>query len=177
MVTPKFPVARAAKWCKEEEKKAKHHTLGDSAVEKNSFSLFGVPLKWDSEFRLVKSLKAKLIEFIEKHSNHKGLLIALQEFDELRKEQIQKDCAESWRWQMAYQLNRAIKRNNPKSEDFIRQLQQGIFFDYCNFTKEAGLKRDESRYPFLHMLSLAARWAEFQLRSGEKSATSNNHND
>jgi len=179
MVTPKFPVARAAKWCEEEEKKAKHHTLSDSAVQKNSFSLFGVPLKWDSEFKLVKSLKVKLLEFLEKHSNHKGLLIALQEFDELRKEQIKREYAESWRWQMAYQLNRAIKRNNLESEDFIRQLQLGIFFEDCIFTKDAGLKKgeSESRYPFLQLLSLAARWAEFELRSGGKSATGSNHNN
>jgi CRISPR-associated protein Csm1 len=178
MATPKFPVARAAKWCEEEEKKAKHHTLKSSKIEKDSFSLFGVPLKWDTEYKLVKSLKAELIGFLEKHANHKGILIALQEFDELRKDQILKGNAESWRWQLAYQLNRAIKRNNLESEDFIRQLQLGIFFDNCTFTKEADLKRGESQYPILQLISLAARWAEFELRSGGKPATgSSDHHD
>jgi len=177
MVTPKFPVARAAKWCEEEEKKAKHHTFRNSEVEKNSFSLLGLPLKWDSEFKLVKLLKVKLIDFLENHSNHKGLLIALQEFDELRKEQVEKGYTESWRWQLAYQLKRAVRRNNLESEEFIRELQLGIFFDDCTFTREAGLKRGESQYPFLQLLSLAARWAEFEIRTREKSSINNNYDD
>ncbi len=177
MVTPKFPVARAAKWCEEEEKKAKDHTLNSSANAKDSFSLFGFPLKWDTEFKLVKILKDKLLDFLKKHSNHKGLLIALQEFDETRKEQIKSGYAESWRWQLAYQLNRAIKRNNLESEKIIRELQLGIFFDDCSYTKEVNLKRGESCYPFLQLLSLAARWAEFELRSGGVSAIGDNHHD
>jgi len=168
MVTPKFPVARAAKWCEEEEKKAKHHTLQNSTIEKDSFSLFGFPLKWDTEFRLVKNLKGKLIDFLQNHSNHKGILIAFQEFDEIRKEQIKRGYAESWRWQIAYQLSRTIKRGDLKGETIVRELQFGIFFDDCSYTREANLKKGESRYPFLQILSLASRWAEFE--SGKPAA-------
>ncbi|HRI60810.1 MAG TPA: type III-A CRISPR-associated protein Cas10/Csm1 [Saprospiraceae bacterium] len=172
MVTPKFPVAKAAEWCEEEEKKAKSHRFSiktdgkEKAIwEKDSFSLLGLPLHWDYELDLVEKLKDKLEKLFEV-TNNKALLMEIQAFEELRKFQEANKLAESWRWQLAYQMARAKKRlKNEEAEQILDILKDGVFTDKCAYTVESKYAHNKtSRYSFLTLLSLAARWLELEMR-------------
>lgn len=180
IVTPKFPVYAAARQGGKDEKKAKNHfypMLDElpeeertkiDRIEKQSFTLFGLPLNWQHEFPLVLKLRDELKKYVE-NMPAKALIQQIQNFEVLRDHQRKYGLTETWRWQLAYQITRSIERYNLKSEDFFTELPLGVFCNQCKFTKESNWKHDKhSSRDFLTFLSLAARWVEFEYRKDKK---------
>jgi len=182
VVTPKFPIYAAAKQCEKDEKRAKkhHYPLKDDLLpgekiegtrtQKQSFTLFGTPLNWQYEFLLVSYLRDEITKYFNDNRISVNVLIQqIQYFEELSELQKRNKKTETWRWQLAYQLQRAADRYNLHSESFFEELKQGVFFNKNSQTEKFGWTRDpKSSRSFLNLLSLAARWAEFEHRYIER---------
>jgi CRISPR-associated protein Csm1 len=161
VVPPKFPIAKAADQSAEEEKRAKNHLFGDR--EKNSLSLFGKPLAWGEEWRIVTELKDDLKRHIGgEKAIPKALISKIAALYSIQQEQAKKGQNPSWRWLSAYDLGRAAERaKSAEARRFFEQLKTDLF---TNRTYK-GQPLTGSTYPFLTLLHVAARWAELELRS------------
>ncbi len=183
VVTPKFPIYAAATAAGKDEKKAKVYQLGltgREVLKKRAFTLFGRPLNWDYEMELVRRLREDMTnQFRLNRVPAKALIQQIQNFDALREYQESNNLPESWRWQFAYQIQRSIERYNTRSEGYYAQMQQGVFFNRNNDTKEVGW--GDANLPiersYLYYLSIASRWLEFGLRvsKSEHKAPINTH--
>ncbi|RIV25578.1 type III-A CRISPR-associated protein Cas10/Csm1 [Fibrisoma montanum] len=180
VVPPKFPIAKAADQSADEEKRAKNHDLKDSAgkviQEKNSMSLFGTPLGWGanwkvnnglSEWQIVTELKENLKQHIGgEKSIPKSLISKIGTLYSMQQEQAKNQQNPSWRWLSAYDLGRARERAKSKeAKDFFDQLKTDLF---TNRTYR-GQPLTGTNYDFLTLLNVAARWAELEMRSEDKS--------
>lgn len=211
MVTNKFPIIKAAAFADEAEKAAKRHHLDleEGQFEKNSISLLGHPLHWESEYLLVKDLKEAFVQHVERKDGKKdgipklpkSILSKIQEHaqmaEEYEKENIQYEYEKSrtdlttknlqaptprWIWNIAYDFSRLTDRirGEAQSKTFLKQVQahlDGNIQEYLktrldlvnNIQKAIFLNQWESRvfkskYHFIKLLGLAARWAELDLR-------------
>ncbi|GAA4410282.1 hypothetical protein GCM10023187_34670 [Nibrella viscosa] len=161
VVPAKFPIAKAADQSADEEKRAKNHRYGER--EKNSLSLLGTPLAWGKEWKLVTELKDDLKRHIGGEKNiPKALISKIGTLYTMQQEQAKNGQNPSWRWISAYDLGRA--RERAKSEEakrFFDQLKTDLF---TNRTYK-GQPLTDSKYTFLELLNVAARWAELEMRS------------
>lgn len=167
IVPPKFPIAKAAKFAEEAEKAAKGHSF--KGQEKNAFAILGKPLHWDAEFPVVKYLKNQLVDLIQ-HNNQlpKGFLQRITGFQEQADLQKRKNLNEAWRWRIAYdmaQVTRRIRKGNKAAKDFVQKISCAVFTDRYQLSE--GLKYVKDKYTFLEILSLAARWAELEIRTNK----------
>lgn len=163
VVPPKFPIAKAADQSADEEKRAKNHTYPGG--EKNSLSLFGTPLAWGEEWRIVSELKTDLKRYIGgEKSIPKALIGKIGTLYAMQQEQIKNKQNPSWRWLSAYDLGRARERAKSKdAKAFFDQLKTDLF---TNSTyKGEKLTNTKTYYDFLTLLNVAARWAELEMRS------------
>jgi CRISPR-associated protein Csm1 len=156
IVTPKFPISKAAELCEIDEKLAKNHKISES-IEKNAITLFGVPLHWKYEYPIVKELKNRLVAM----DIPKSILMKIQAFYQQAKEEQEKNKTQTWRWQMAYNFARAATQYKNKTE--LLELLSEIKIDIIANT----VKRNKvvKEHDYFTLLNLAARWAEFELRS------------
>lgn len=161
VIPTKYPIAKAAEQSADEEKLAKNHKYADR--EKNSLSLFGIPLAWGEEWGIVTALKNDLKRFIGgEKAVPKALIGKIGTLYLMQQEQSKKRQNPSWRWLSAYDLGRAKER--VKSEDakrFFDQLKTDLF---TNRTYK-GQPLTGTKYDFLTLLNVAARWAELEMRS------------
>jgi len=178
IVMPKHPIYAAASQCEKDEKRAKKHRVpmfdklkveerlkrAGEQKDKNAFTLFGVPLRWDNEFQLVLALRDELKRYYERMPV-KAFLQQIQSFEQLRDHQREYNLTETWRWQLAYQIARSVERYNLNAEAVFREIPLGVFSNKCRYTEQSQwtYDRDSSR-DFLTFLSLAARWVEFEYR-------------
>jgi len=167
IVTPKFPISKAAALCEIDEKLAKGHKIEyeDSnkqkkIKEKNAITLFGEPLHWEHEFPIVKSLKEKLV----KMDMPKSVLMKIQAFYYQAQEEQKKNKTQTWRWQMAYNFARAAQqyKHNEELKTLLHQIKIDVVADTIDGEKVT------KKHDYFTLLNLAARWAEFELR-GKKS--------
>jgi CRISPR-associated protein Csm1 len=184
----KFPVMQGARLAEDVEKKAKSHEFGvdteggeKAPYKKNAITLFDVPLNWDTEFAIVKDLYSRLRPFIlpkdrkidksyvskiYAHAERQQLYEKTQkELADAKKEGRQpkphlKEFSPAWRWTMAYDMARFKERvKDPDAKQFIEEMATACFVNrYDN-------KPLISKYSFLTLLQLAARWVEFEYRS------------
>lgn len=161
VVPPKFPIAKAADQSADEEKRAKSHSYGDR--EKNSLSLFGTPLAWGEEWRIVTELKDDLKRHIGGEKNiPKSLISKISTLYTMQQEQAKNGQNPSWRWLSAYDLGRARERAKSKeAQAFFDQLKTDLFTN----NSYKGQPLTGSKYKFLDILNVAARWAELEMRS------------
>lgn len=171
---PKYPIRRAAFNAGNVEKKAKAFSIENSKINnqyskpltKNAFTLFGTALSWQSDFEKVLEIKNHLIDYDKKDNLSKSLINSIKMFYYLKDFQEKKEKIQSWRWTMAYYLQRTKERLSKKDEDlknYIEDLKISIFTDTYNIkTKNEHLN---SNYSFLQLLSIAARWAELEIRT------------
>jgi CRISPR-associated protein Csm1 len=144
IVTEKFPIMKAAKMAGDAEHKAKQHRLfvedGELTEEqrnynfkKNSVTLLGVPLHWDSEYPLVEELKNELVRYVSIDSNSKKGLpksilgkikshyFMMMEYEDL------KDRGEyanpRWIWMVVYDFSRFKQRQREDHKQFVERLQ------------------------------------------------------
>ncbi len=163
VVTPKFPIMKGAMLAADAEKRAKDHKVKTNGgeVEKNAITLFGFPLNWNMEFPVVKELKNKLLVMLAvKDGLPSGFLHRLFAFYENYLEQIKKERNPRWRWMIAYDFSRLRGRiKNDEAKAFIEELKQNLFADLHNGTPI------QSKYHFIELLTIAARWAELEKKS------------
>lgn len=199
IVTDKFPIIKAAAYADEAEKNAKRHHLqsGESAFEKNSICLFGKPLHWDTEFRLVAELKEELVRYISPNHNGKyGLPMSMLNKIKLHylmmrqyetKKNNHQRANPSWIWNIAYDFSRFKERQRSEIQGFVKKINDDLdqtirqyldqkmkFLDRMQqgiFTNNyyRNNEKFDSNYHFLELLYLASRWAELELRSKLKS--------
>lgn len=180
LVTPKFPIIKAAEMCEQAEKNAKKHRISVE-VNKNAISLFDYPLNWTYEWNIVKKLKEDFVRLAGGNHIPKSLLMMLAAYHELKTNQIKMDkeaatvirrakeagektneqrVAQTWRWQIAYNLTRQKQRTHSKEAyDFIENLITHILVN-----GESGKPR-LTQYEYFDFVAIAVRWAEYELRS------------
>ena len=171
LVTHKYPVIKAAEMCSLAERRAKEHKIiieennKEIPFQKNSITFLGMPLNWEHEFKLVESYKDKFVEKcqLEKRPLPNGFLMRVQAFHEQKKTQQRFDQTESWRWQMAYHISRLAQRlKNDDMFDFLEGIKTNVFSNRVNDKPIA------KPYEFIDLLSVAARWAELELRAAKE---------
>lgn len=178
IVTDKYPIMKASALASEAESEAKGHKYVEGGVkvfEKNSFSLFRMPLHWEHEYETVKRLKGELMDYLRYANGGQGnpvsLLHKIQRYAAMAREY---DAAEQrheaapsihpaptprWVWLSVYDLSRFRDRlkgdENKKYREMIKCWESEIFTS----------KVKRSDYRFIHLLDIAARWAELEYRS------------
>lgn len=167
LVGAKFPIAKAAELAGEAEDRAKDFKKNPKQKEsdKNAFCLFDHPFSWEEEFDQVKKLKINLFKFYNLGLISSGFIqrmMAFQTIKDLHLKDITKNKSPdfSFLWNSAYFISRFQGRFKklPKTADinlFLDEIKKGFF---------TGLK-DEGR--FFDIVAIAARWAEFEIRSAE----------
>ncbi|GCD77998.1 hypothetical protein JCM31826_14800 [Thermaurantimonas aggregans] len=175
-VKGKFPAKRFAKLAENEEKNAKSHKVsnGEISLEKNSLSVFGFALNWDTEWPMVKHLYKTIYSKLMNGELNKSFISRVLTFYEYRK--LTPDNV-SWRWLLAYTFGRMIERDKNQRE-FLQAFHTSAFTDsYIKFgdysiflngisTNQAGEKLiSGSGNSFLDLAAVACRLAEFKWRS------------
>lgn len=192
VVPGKFPVMQASKMAEKAEDAAKDHGLPEAPEilqeiirTKNSFTLFNVPLHWETEFRMVEELKEDMLPFfrskpakltssfltkisahaIARHTQEpENTAPCFKIFMEFEKQE-KKNAAPRWRWQLAWDLSRYRDTvRDAEARAFVDQVIKDAFANN-NFKN----KKFKSRYHYLDLLLVAARWVELQRRTEEKS--------
>lgn len=174
IVKPKYPIRRAAFNAGNVEKKAKTFSIDKSKVNdqysrpltKNAFTLLGTPLSWQSDFEKVLEIKNLIMEYTKNNRLSNSLLDSIKMFYYIKDFQEKKEKIQSWRWTLAYYLQRAIERLSKNDNDlkkYIEDFKISIFTDTYNIkTKKEPLN---SNYSFLQLLAIAARWAELEVKT------------
>lgn len=180
----KFPVMQGAKLADDVEKKAKNHeikplTEGDAGLKKNAITLFDTPLRWDTEFKIVKDIFLVLNKLIDDkkldksflgkiyiHSERQKAYDATQkELKDAKKENRKpssyfNEFSPAWRWTMAYDMTRYRDNvRDEKAKNFIDEIKTACFTDRYEGNAL------HSKHSFLTLLQLATRWVELTYRS------------
>lgn len=169
--------------------------------EKNSINLLGMSLHWDTEFELVKELKDELVLHIVKRKSLSKSFLGKISMHHKMMQQFEKDKRDSlrvnprWVWMVTYDFTRFIKQQKASSRDFVLRMKNNLTIadkqylkeklEFLDFIKKAVFinrytnsegheKLTYSKYHFLELLNLAARWAELVYRS--KNQNKNNEN-
>lgn len=172
-VTHKFPTIQAASLAEDAEKAAKAHKYkvsgSDEKKKKNAFYLFDTALDWDIEFEIVKYLKNKLLNFIETEQFHKSIINKINYYRDLQDYESRKDINPSWYWLLLYdfsQYARNRKKKHQEAIDFVHEMKNDAVQNKFNNGETDLLNKDRRTY--LHLLNLAARWADFEIRTKNK---------
>jgi hypothetical protein len=127
--------------------------------------MFGKPLNWDYEFKIVKELKDLILEFLLNEEIPKSIIDKInihgsaQEAFLLMKEVNPKGASPKWKWMAAYDFTRfRDSLRNPDARQFINEIMKSCFTDTYNG------EIIESKYSFLTLLQIASRWAELKYR-------------
>jgi len=166
---PKFPVAKAAQMAGEMEDRAKYNG-------RDSFCLFGMPIKWGNEMDFVKEQTNWLFEnvYINKFFN-RSVLFKLQGFKAI------KDKGDpDWLWLSTYQCAKMLKQTRASKQDSdeikekkknarnaIENLREIILGKSGNIDKEK----------VLNLIYIAARLVEYKTRELLKTELNNNDDD
>jgi CRISPR-associated protein Csm1 len=161
VVPAKFPILKAIQEAENGETLAKNHTVDKQ--KKNAISILGMPLKWDSEYLIVKSLKDEISYFLTNGKLPKSFISRIRNYCEISKinkhgemENIQA------LWMSAYELQRLKSRLSKFDEDaknFLEQVKQDI---YTNKFKN---QKINTNYHYLQLIDIACRLAELETRT------------
>ncbi len=160
IISPKFPIAKAAELAGEAEKKAKKFTLDGDKPKKNTFCLFGQVVSWENEFVEVKGIKTKLVHLIGNQHLSAGILQKFILFQQVEnKNSGSGKTDKSYIWNAAYYLAKYRERFKNHSEHaaviFLDELKNKLY--------TSGGFPPYERY--FDLVALAARWAEYELKS------------
>ncbi len=167
VVSPKFPIAKAAQMAGDAEKEAKKHGEG----KKNAVCFLGETVSWHEEFDFVRSLKNIFKDYIKEETLSKGVVYKLYSFHEMKQKGLL-----NWRWLSAYYLHRDEKeiraKNNTEFKNFLGKLKVAIFTDnvsaFDGHIEKPHFKREDKSLSMLNLVCLAVRWAELELRTKTK---------
>ena len=168
IVTPKFPIMKAAKeYAGAAEHQAKNHIYKE--IEKKSIAVFGEVFNWNDEFVKLEALKNQFAKFVESGIFPKAMLYKLDGFYYKAfppKEGEKEDLA--WHWQLAYDISRLKERNkNRLTEDakqFLEDLVKWSISNESNLTDGAKFGGKS----FFKFIRVAAIWASFEIRNKDK---------
>lgn len=147
VVSPKFPIAKAAELAGEAEEMAKGFRNG----EKNAFCILGQCISWDKEHDYVCSWRNRMVDLCIAGKLPRSILHKLLLFNEMKRR-----GGVSYLWNASYYLSRF--RKDKKSEavtSFCDDVQREYFST-----------SDSSRK--IELLALAARWAELKMRNNKQ---------
>lgn len=159
IVGPKFPIAKAAELAGEAEYKAKSYEY--KGRKKNAFCLFGEAFSWDDEYDYILRYKNQFIDLIQSSGLSRGILHKIMRYAEIiRKNKIieeenkngnQKQKPDmSFMWHTTYYLTRFMGK----------EKENKVVYDFCKELRDRQLIKIEN----FRLMSLAARWAELELR-------------
>lgn len=157
IVNAKYPIAKAAEIAGEAEDAAKKYNNG----KKNAFNIFGESVSWDGEFDYVKSYKEQFVSLIEKCCLSRGILHRIMTYAAIVKENqtIEEENKNgnykrkpdmSYLWHAAYYLTRFMGKEKDNK----------VVYDFCKDLRDKQLVKTDN----YRLVSLAARWAELELR-------------
>ncbi len=164
IVTPKFPIMKAAnQFAADAEKAAKKHP------NKNAIHLFGETFSWNEEFTKVKELKDYIVS--HKEDLPRSFIYKVNSFYE--KYKSGKDY--TWCFQMAYDIQRQYDRlsKEKKEEDvgiFLKSLVQ--FPILKNIDLQLNTKTIKTDIHFFRLLNTAVIWASYELRNEDENKKS-----
>ncbi len=115
IITPKYPVMRAATMAGKAEKLAKQHQY--QLTKKNAFTFLGVPLNWDNQYPLLKALRGEIQSYLQVTHN-RSIFSRIAKYVQLYHEAEGKSG--KWQWVTTYDLFR-LKERLPKQSE-IRTL-------------------------------------------------------
>ncbi|RLC62721.1 MAG: type III-A CRISPR-associated protein Cas10/Csm1 [Chloroflexota bacterium] len=161
----KFPLYRAAERAGEAEGKAKQYTR--DGCEKDAFCFLGQVVAWGEEWELLRETERSFSSLVDAGVPRSLLRVAQilhTQFIDTRRRALkaEREAGQEptlrrlywgrWVWMAAYSLTR-LARGCPKEqkEEILKIQREWI---------EPGKR--------IHFLGLAARWAEYKLRGGEK---------
>ena len=152
IVNNKFPIAKAAELAGEAEAASKKFK------NKNAITFLGETVSWDKEYEIVAIYKNNFVDMINSHNMSRSILHKLMQFASIQQynkrmiieyNDFKPDL--SYKWNTLYYLKRF--RDRYKSDGdltaFIKNLEISLFAD------------DGRNY---ELVSLAARWAELELK-------------
>jgi CRISPR/Cas system-associated protein Cas10 (large subunit of type III CRISPR-Cas system) len=153
VVSPKYPIAKAAQLAGEAEEAAKQFNDG----KKNAFNFLGKTVSWDKEFEYVKSFQQQFVSLISEYGLSKSILHKLMLYssiadqNKVRKEEGKAEDF-SYIWHCSYCLTRYMKRY--EKNDAVR--------GFCKQLRDHDINYRNGRQ--LELIALAARWAELLLK-------------
>lgn len=181
IVNAKYPIAKAAELAGDAEDAAKKYnnqrdkdlkdliTIGEAEDaakkynngKKNAFNMFGESVSWDGEFDYVKSYKKQFVSLIDKCGLSRGILHKIMTYAAIVKENqtIEEENKNgnykrkpdmSYLWHAAYYLTRFMGKEKDNK----------VVYDFCKDLRDEQLTKTEN----YRLVSLAARWAELELR-------------
>jgi len=156
IVNAKYPIAKAAELAGEAEDAAKKYRK-----EKNAFNMFGEIVSWNGEFDYVKSYKEQFVALIGKCGLSRGILHKIMIYAAIVKENktIEEENKNgndkrkpnmSYLWHTAYYLTRFMGK----------EKNNRVVYDFCKDLRDKQLVKTDN----YRLVSLAARWAELELR-------------
>ena len=157
IVNAKYPIAKAAEMAGDAEEAAKKYNNG----KKNAFNMFGESVSWDGEFDYVKSYKEQFVSLIEKCGLSRGILHKIMTYaakvkenqtieDENKNGNYKRKPDMSYLWHAAYYLTRFMGKEKDNK----------VVYDFCKDLRDKQLVKTDN----YRLVSLAARWAELELR-------------
>jgi len=162
----KFPLYRAAERAGEAEGKAKGYTRPDGR-QKDAFCFLGQVVRWGKEWTLLRETE-QLLSALIGDGVPRSLLRVIQvlhaQFAAERRRSLraEREAGQEptpgrlywgrWVWTAAYSLTRLARGCSKEQKEAILKIQREWI--------ESGKR--------IHFLGLAARWAEYKLRGGEK---------
>jgi CRISPR-associated protein Csm1 len=150
IVDAKFPIANAAEASGEAEMIAKNYCA--AGVEKNAFTIFGIPVHWVNEMPFIEACKNDLVQWIEVDRYiSKGLLMKFFDYYNVYLEK-----KPDWQWQAAYTIAKFAKEaKNEKQKQIYNHFKTLLFTN--NYKNEFMGIRFEA-------FIVACRWAELILK-------------
>ncbi|NUQ23430.1 MAG: type III-A CRISPR-associated protein Cas10/Csm1 [Saprospiraceae bacterium] len=161
VLTDKFPIMQGSKLAGRAEDKAKTYTDSAGVNEKNALCLFDSALGWKREIPVVIALKEKLLDLLINHKAPRSLLGKIDIHAASLAEQEKQKLTPRWTWNLVYDLSQLannFEKRNQQTADEIRILRDAAFAD-------DDYRKKRTRYHYLTLLQIAARWAELELRS------------
>ena len=150
----RFPLYRAAERSKDAEHAAKDYKR-DNGRGKEAFSFLGTVVGWEEWPQVVAS--QQILRDLVKQGVPHSLLHLAQTFhkqwhDQKLKASSKRQVWGRWMWMSAYSLARLAHGESKEDSEMIWHIQQ----EWIESSER------------IHYLGLAARWAEYLLRGGEK---------
>lgn len=166
LVSPKFPIAKAADLAGEAEDKAKKYKLPKQAHEsdeffakrkpsKNAFNLFGVSISWQNDWDFIVQFKNDLVQWVfHDETISKGFLMKL--FDYYNQYARGEP---DWKWNSAYNIARMRSKDNKKKNEIL---------DLISILLYTGNYKNQFRNISFDAIIAAARWAELEIKQLKK---------
>jgi CRISPR-associated protein Csm1 len=164
-----FPISKGAVFAAEAEEKAKEYSRPNpdrksserNTLEKNAISLFNKPLGWGKEYLIIKEIKNRLVELIDRGHLPRGILQKLMAYSESARKQDEAGSSQQWKWKLAYDFSRASKRmKNQELDDFYSQIRIATFNNSWN----GEYLSEFTNNSLLDLLEVSARWAELETK-------------